>query len=163
MHAEIVRSSGTGLAHRPEAYWGDKKTRTVPEVILEENVFPLSHGTSFVSRAGIGFNIVERKPTKRLDERTYSIGVSPDLSFDADIDPKVERMKADRVALLARTMRRQSATPLEDNFRIEILTERLRRLFPRVTAKETDRCRQSVEDLEASSAFLSRMNTLFAE
>ena len=78
------------------------------------------------------------------------------VSFEID---DVERARRARVSLLARKY--EGASSVEDDARIDILTERLRRLSPRVTNTDLGTMSKMVEDLEKVSLNINRIRENF--
>lgn len=78
------------------------------------------------------------------------------VSFELD---DVERARRARVSLLARKY--EGASSVEDDARIDILTERLRRLSPRVTKTDLETMSKMVEDLEEVSLNLEQIRENF--
>ena len=162
MQANIFRTTGTSFVPKPRTEAREIRTQMVPEYEPRKPAELSVRGTAAVATNSVSMSIGMRQLTKRLDDKTYLINAAGAMLSDPGIDPKVQRMRADRAALLSRTLRKASPTPVEDNLRIDILTERLRRAFPRVTLQERAVCKQSVDDLERSKAVLNRIDELLA-
>lgn len=113
---------------------------------------------------------VHELPQTMLGEETHSFRRSPGTSslslselradpvfgqiWQAPIQPlhdPVRQAEDHRLAILARKYEGTQLTR-EDEARVAILTQRLRRLLPRVTAKSWTIAEESVEELEAVAA-----------
>jgi len=74
---------------------------------------------------------------------------------DSNEDPQIVAARDSRITLLVKKY--EGNTDREDNARLEILTQRLRKLSPIVTNHELTSATEIVDDLEAIS---SRLNTV---
>lgn len=131
------------------------------ETVVEERPVPAFQPTVFVSywswsssmnRGGLSTataaELREAFPSKSLEEQ---------LAPEAD-DPVIRARDA-RIALLARKYEGISTT--EDDARLQILTQRLRRLGPRVTPEDLNSLSTMVKQLEETSADLEEIRGKF--
>jgi len=128
--------------------------------------------------------IADRLPTRRLDETPFLWYGSdiPSMHRDGTLTPTAEELRmqiaatplpvreipsADpvarardmRVSLLARKY--EGLSTVEDDARLAILTARLRKLAPRVTAADIDNLTTMVAELEQVSANLDEIRSKF--
>ena len=92
----------------------------------------------------------ELKQAVDADERSSRVSHSEDA---------IDRARDARVALLARKY--EGVSTVEDEARIGILTQRLRKLLPRVTPGDVDALSTMVGELEAVSANLDAIRSKF--
>lgn len=74
-------------------------------------------------------------------------------------DDEVLKARDARLALLARKY--EGAASVEDTARLQILTERLRKLSPRVTDKDVEQVAEMVADAEGIAARLAAVKEKF--
>lgn len=130
------------------------------ETVVRERPVPVFQQTVFISyrssvpcmhRGGVSTataaELREAFPSKSLEQ----------LAPEAD-DPVIRAGEA-RVALLARKYASISTT--EDDARLQILTQRLRRLSPRVTPEDLNSLSTMVGQLEETSADLAEIRAKF--
>jgi hypothetical protein len=130
-----------------ETYVNERPVRS-----FEETVF-LVYRSSVPSMRGSG----SLTPTKA--ETLGALGVNTRRPSAPSHDDTADRARDARVVLLARKYEGISTT--EDEARIEILTQRLRRLSPRVTPKDLDQLTLMVGQLEEVSSNLDEIRSKF--
>lgn len=136
------------------------RRRGQEETVVGERPVPAFEQTVFVSyrssvpsmnRGGVSTataaELRDAFPSKSLEQ----------LAPEAD-DPVIRARDA-RVALLARKY--ESISTTEDDARLQILTQRLRRLSPRVTPEDLNRLSTMVGELEETSADLDEIRGKF--
>jgi hypothetical protein len=93
--------------------------------------------------------------TPTAEELRAGQGVSPRGQEDDD----VLKARDARLALLARKY--EGSASVEDTARLQILTERLRKLSPRVTEKDVEQVAEMVADAEGIAARLAALKEKF--
>jgi hypothetical protein len=115
--------------------------------------------TSFEETLFIGF----QQDVPRLKRQTDHTPTAEDLRAGSGAanqdDGELLKARDVRLALLARKY--EGAASVEDTARLQILTERLRKLSPRVTDRDMDQVAEMVADAESISARLAAVKEKF--
>jgi hypothetical protein len=117
--------------------------------------------TSFEETLFIGF----QEEVPRLERQTDSTPTAEELRAGSAAgkrgqdDDEILKARDVRLALLARKY--EGAASVEDTARLQILTERLRKLSPRVTDRDVEQVAEMVADAEAISARMAAVKEKF--
>jgi hypothetical protein len=83
----------------------------------------------------------------------------PPVTTRVDLDDEVMKARDARLALLARKY--EGTASIEDGARLQILTERLRKLSPRVTSRDVEQVADMVSEAERVAARLEAVKKKF--
>ena len=106
--------------------------------------------------------VLRRDQTRTPTLSEHAAPRPPDLlrrPVPESADDEISKLGEGRSTLLAKRFEGKSSA--EDVARIAILTDRLRKLNPRVTAREREAAEQLVDDVETLSARLENLRTKF--
>jgi hypothetical protein len=134
----------------------EKRGREETTVVNFEKELPRFEETLFIGfRGEVPLLKRQTDSTPTAEELRAGQGVSPRGQEDDD----VLKARDARLALLARKY--EGAASVEDTARLQILTERLRKLSPRVTEKDVEQVAEMVADAEGIAARLAAVKEKF--